>query len=243
MTATPQAPVTGPSPFWPPPAHVTVEPQRQGEIAVWLDEQEAKLVHPSAVREQLRRAGWRPDLAEPVVQQYRRRFNEHSLGYTALLVATGVVALAAGSAGHVLTAGLYQPVNRDALGAWLTIMMCALPFAAWAHWWAARVDESDPVATWSGARRKLGSVLLWSAGIVGIVRLMTYAGQLIGRLAGSSWAAGTPVLAGAINVAITVSIALPLWAWSFRFLHRFDEENPSVPVALRMRSTRPAPSQ
>ena len=34
-----------------------------------------------------------------------------------------------------------------------------------------------------------------------------------------------------VNVAITVSIALPLGLWAFHFLHRFDAEDPVAPRA------------
>ena len=215
-----------------------VPPERAGELAVWFDDCETELVHPSAVEERLRRAGWPATQASVAAMQYRRRFNEHPLGYSALLVATGLTALAAGTAGHVLTVGLDRPVNRNALAEWLTVAVCALPFAVWAHRWATRVDREDPVAAWSRSRRTLARVLLWASGIVGIGRLVIYAAQLMGTLVGATWATGTSVLAGSMNVVITVSIALPLGLWAFGFLHRFDREDPTVPVSQRRRGGR-----
>ena len=105
-------------------------------VAAWLDGCQAELVHPGLVEERLTRAGWAESSASAIALRYRRRFAEHHLGYSALLVATGLGALAAGSAGHVLVAGLSRPVNRRALSGWLTVLVCALPFAGWAHWWA-----------------------------------------------------------------------------------------------------------
>jgi hypothetical protein len=217
----------GPSP-WAAPGDIP--PQRTGEIAGWLDRCEEDLVHPAEVKERLQRAGWPAGQASAVASRYRQRFNEHTLGYSALLVATGLAALAAGTAGHLLTAGIDAPVDRNALAGWLTVLVCALPFAVWAHRWAARLDRLDPVAVWSGPRRTLATVLLWACGIVGVGRLLVYAGQLIGVLVGATWANGSSVVTGAVNVAITVSIALPLALWSFGFLHRFDREDPTVPV-------------
>jgi hypothetical protein len=226
------------TPFHPvestPPSETRLGP---GDLAAWLDGCQAELVHPGQVEDRLRRAGWSPLAAGNAGLAYRRRFNEHHLGYTALLVATGVAALAAGSAGHVLVPGLVRPVNRNALAAWLTLLVCALPFAAWAHWWAASVDRDDPVAVWSAPRRTLARVLLWSAGIVGIGRLMIYVGQLMTVLVGARRGPGTSVLTGTLNVLIVISIAVPLWRWAFRFLHRFDREDPTTPVSPRRRAT------
>jgi len=204
--------------------------ERAGEIAGWLDGCERDLMNPAAVTEVLRRGGWSPASALAVERQYRRRFNEHPLGYTALLVATGVAALAAGTAGHLLTAGIDRPVDRNTLAQSLAALIWALPFAVWAHRWAAKADRDDPVAVWSRPRRTLAQVLLWGCGIVGVARLGIYVTQLMGVLAGATWAKGFSVVAGAVNVAITVSIALPLGRWAYGFLHRFDSEDPTVPI-------------
>lgn len=208
-----------------------------GELGAWLDACEDELAHPEEVRDQLRRAGWPTGPAAAATTQYRQRFNEHKLGYSALLITTGLAALAAGTAGHLLANGLDNPVNRNALASALTLFFCTVPFAVWGHVWAAHTDREDLVSVWSGPRRTLAKVLLWSCGVVGTLRLVAYAAQLMGVLVGASWAAGASVVAGAVNVAITVSIALPLAVWAYRFLHRFDEEDPSIP-AERRRSSR-----
>ena len=179
--------------------------------------------------------------ATAICDEYRTRFNEHVLGYGALLVTTGVAALAAGTAGHTLTAGLTKVVNRGELAIWLTILVCVLPFAIWAHWWAAKVDRDDPVAVWSRPRMQLSLILLWACGIVGGMRVMIYVAQLIGAAIGAPWAARDSLLGGAINVAIAVGISLPLGMWSFRFLHRFDDEDPTSPPSLRSRQASPRP--
>lgn len=218
--------------------HRWPSPSRAGQVATWLDEREKELVHPRLVEQRLVRNDWNPTEAAITAAQYRRRFNEHDLGYAALLIATGLAALAAGTCGHLLTAGLDRPINRDALAGWLSVLFCCLPFALWAHRWAARVDRNDPVAAWSRSRRGLALMLVWACGVVGIGRLVIYAGQLVGVLVGATWAQHASVAAGAINVAITVSIAAPLGLWAYRFLHRFDTEDPSVPVAQRRRVDR-----
>jgi hypothetical protein len=217
----------------PPPPRATAGP---GAVSAWLDGCEDELLHPARVQDRLFRAGWGPDSARSVAAAYRARFNQHALGYAALLITTGLAALGAGTSGHLLAAGIHEPVDRDSLGLWLTLMMCALPFAVWAHVWAARTDRVDPVAVWSVPRRSLATVLLWACGIVGVGRLLIYSAQLIGVIVGASWAEGVSLLAGAVNVGITVSIALPLGLWAYRFLHRFDQEDPTAP-AVRARPT------
>ena len=234
---------TIPAPSWtspptggasPPPGAVA----GAGSFEAWLDRCESELVHPAVVEDRLRRNGWHPLHAAEAARVYRRRYNEHPVGYFALLAATGMAALAAGSAGHVLARGLGHPVNRNALAVWLTVLVCALPFAAWAHWWARRVDEDDAVAVWSRSRQGLATVLLWSCTLVGIVRLLTYVAQLIGALVGASWASNDSVPAGAVNVAIVVAIALPLGLWAYDFGHRFDAEDPTVPPERRQSRSR-----
>ena len=116
--------------------------------------------------------------------------------------------------------------------------LVALPFAVWSHIWAARVDRQDPVAVWSRSRQTLALALMWGCGIVGIVRLLIYVGQLIGALVGASWAAGHSIVAGGVNVAITVAIALPLGLWAFYFRHRFHNEDPAAPRRARRPGTR-----
>jgi hypothetical protein len=226
-----------------PPAGWTfpVPPERAAAIANWLDGCELEGAHPGSIDERLRREGWSPAQSAAVAEEYRQRFNEHALGYTGLLVATGLAALAAATAGHLLAAGLDGPVNRNGLALWLTLLVCAVPFAAWSHWWAATVDRDDPAAVWSRPRRQLARVLLWGSGVVGIARLMVFVARLIGVLVGATWARGSSAVAGSINVAITIAIALPLGLWAFRFLHRFDDEDPTSPAEHHRRRSQPTP--
>jgi hypothetical protein len=225
-----------PTPPAPPFAGAMTVPSQ--DLARWLDAQEEKLTHPKVVEDELRQMGWQPWHGAAEAARYRTRFNEHALGYTALLVATGVAALAAGTVGHVLVSGVDHTINRNVLAGWLTVLVVSLPFAIWAHIWAARVDRDDPVAVWSQPRKSLAKLLVWACGLVGIGRLLMYAAQLIGSLVGATWASGDSVLAGAVNVAITVSIALPLGLWAFRFLHRFDDEDPAAPRPRRRAARR-----
>jgi hypothetical protein len=213
-------------------------PSKAAELVSWLDDRESELAHPSEVESQLTHAGWYPNHAAAAATQYRRRFNEHALGYSVLMATTGVAALAAGTAGHLVTVGLDQPINRNALAGWLSALVCTVPFAVWSHRWAARVDRDDPVAAWSRSRRTMALLLAWACGVVGVVRLFVYAAQLIGVMLGATWAHSVSLAAGAINVAITVGIALPLGLWAFRFLHRFDSEDPAVPAPQRRRGAR-----
>lgn len=220
---------------------ILTDPANPRSIDAWLDGCEKQLVHPGLVHETLRRHGWTDESAALVAERYRLRFNEHPLGYAALLVSTGVSALALGTAGHELTAGLTGPVDRNALAVWLSVLLCALPFAGWAHQWAARVDRQDPVAVWSRSRRYLAVALVWGCGVVGGARLITYMVRLVAYLVGASWAYGYSLTAGAINVAIAVGIALPLGLWAHGFLHRFDAEDPTARPTSRRRPSPGSP--
>jgi hypothetical protein len=213
----------------------TFIPQPTPDISTWLDGCERALVHPGRVQDQLRRQGWAAAQATVVAEDYRKRFNEHTLGYSALLVTTGVSALALGTAGHILTGALDGPLHRQSLAVWLSVLICVLPFAVWAHRWARRADRDDPVAVWSTPRRNLSTALLWACGVVGGARLFIYATQLIAELIKAPGSSDQSLVAGAINVSISLSIAGPVGLWSYRFLHRFDGEDPTAPPARRRR--------
>jgi hypothetical protein len=210
------------------------EPRPEPDVPAWLDQCEKNLVHPGRVQDQLHRRGWPRQQAALIAEDYRKRFNEHVLGYSVLLVTTGIAALAAGTVGHILTAALNSPLDRRALAMWLSLLVCIAPFAVWAHLWAARSDREDPVAVWSRARRTLALVLLWACGIVGGARLLMYATQFI-EVFVKAPGSHRSLLSGAINVAISLSIAVPLALWAYRFLHRFDGEDPTAPPHQRQR--------
>lgn len=222
-------PSPSPSPF----VH---DPRSPQAVAEFLDRCEADLVHPEVVADRLRRQGWSDLSAAQVADHYRRRFDEHALGYSALLVCTGLSALAAGTAAHQLL-GIAEgiDVDREGLALWLTVLVVATPLAAWATVWAHRVDRDDPVAVWSRPRRSLARVLLWSCAVVGGCRLLAYVFNVIATIAGSQWASDRSLLIGFAHVAVTIGITYPLGRWAHGFLHRFDAEDPTAP---RRRSRR-----
>lgn len=214
------------------------QPAPGGAIEAWLDSCEAHLAHPAGVEDQLRRQGWSQPAAASVAESYRRRFNEHSLGYATLLTTTGFAALAAGTSGHLLIDGLVHPVHRRALAATLSILVCLIPFAVWSHAWAARVDREDPVAAWSRPRRNLAATLLWACVIVGAIRLLFYVETLMSALLSTHPESPGVLGAGALNVGFSLSISVSLGIWAYMFLHRFDIEDPSVPPETRHRGRR-----
>jgi hypothetical protein len=203
----------------------------------WLDACEANLVHPAVVRDTLRRQGWDERNVNATVAAYRRRFNEHPVGYSLLLFSTGLSALAIGSLGHTLADGIGGSVDRYSAAFWLTAVLCLLPVAAWSHSWAARVDREDPVAIWSGTRRTLTRILIGACAVVGGARVFYYALQLISYMLGAQWFSSGQLSRGTINVAIALGVTVPLGAWAYRFLHRFDGEDPERVPAQRRRPT------
>lgn len=236
------APVCGPQAGWPAsggpgPRAAQSLPLAPSGLGQWLDEQEQHFVHPALVDQSLRRAGWLPQHAAIEAARYRSRFNEHPLGYSALLVSIGAAALSLGTIGHALAAGLNGPVSRNTVGLWLTLFLVSGAFAVPGLLWALRVDREDPVAVWSNPRRCLSEALIWGCGIVGVARLFWYGAQLIGGLVGATWAHGS-LAAGLANVAVTVGIALPVGWWAFSFRHRFDHLDPTISEAQRRRLAR-----
>ncbi len=220
----------------PPSSTFVHDPQSPQAVAEFLDRCEADLVHPDVVADRLRRQGWPDFSAAQVAEHYRDRFDEHTLGYSALLVCTGLSALAAGTVAHQLL-GLAEglDVDREGLALWLTVLVVATPLAAWATVWAQRVDRDDPVAVWSRPRRSLARVLLWCCAVVGGCRLLAYVFNVIATLAGSEWASERSLGVGFAHVAVTLGITYPLGRWAFGFLHRFDAEDPTAPRARSRR--------
>lgn len=193
------------------------------DTEMFLDDCERAFVPPERVESQLVRAGWEPYTAMQVTERYRARFDEHPLGYAGFLFSVGFSALSAGSTGHLLLAFAEgRDPSPEALAFWLTILVIAVPFAIWSWLWVRRVDDSDPVAAWSGPRRTLATALLWCCGIVGGFRLLHYVFTFIATITGSGWATDRNLAVGFAHVLVTTSITLPLGIWSFRFLHRFD---------------------
>src|SRR5437660_8961144 len=107
-----------PSPT-PPPQLSTDTRNLNGEVAAWLDRCEDEILHPDVVTDRLVRAGWSRSGAVVVSGWYRSRFDEHKLGYSALLFSSGFSALAAGTLGHLLCAGFDKRVSRSSVANWL----------------------------------------------------------------------------------------------------------------------------
>ena len=197
------------------------------EVLGWLDEAEAAQLHPAVVADRLRRQqGWVPEAAAAVAERYRLRFDEHGLGYFALLCSTGLTALGAATSAHIALNGMTGTIDRPALAFWLTVGFCAAPFAAWSHWWAKGVDADDPAAVWSRQRRSYATLLQWTAVVVGIARFFEFVGRLMFSLTGATPLTSTAITKGALNVAVTCAIALPIGVWAYWFGHRFADEDP-----------------
>ena len=198
-------------------------------IAAYLDRCEEEALHPHHVAHRLVRAGYGEWEAEQVAERYRRRFDEHPLGYAAFLFTTGFTALSLGSASHLLLDRLDgQEPSPEALSFWLTVLVVAAPLAAWSWRWVQRVDDEDLVAVWSRPRRALATTLVWACGIVGGARLLHYVYTLLMAVADADGATDSSLLVGLANVGVTTAITFPLGVWAFRFLHRFDDEDPSA---------------
>lgn len=199
----------------------------RADVTAWLDRCEADATHPEVVAAGLRRLGWHEADVAHLSAAYRARFDEHGLGYLALLLSTGVSTLALGTTLHLSLDGLAQPVDRPALAWALAVLVCSLPFTAWSAAWAWQVEREDPVAAWSAPRRTLAQVLLAACVGVGVLRLLAYVSALTSAVLRTGGPSREAVAVGLLHVVVTVSLALPLGLWSWRLLRRFDAEDPT----------------
>ena len=83
---------------------------------------------------------------------------------------------------------------------WLYVALC----------WSAGLD--DPHAIWSPTRRVLFATLASATAAVGIIRLLVYTFGAVAAAVGARGYEFTP--AAFIQVAVTLSVAMPLFAWS-----------------------------
>jgi hypothetical protein len=95
--------------------------------------------------------------------------------------------------------------GRRALAGWLSASLVAVPLAAVAGVWLARIDRRDRYARAFPHRYVLNNVLLVAASVVVVVRLIAFLSGLVGQLLGVE--SGPGVLADAAHAAATMSVA------------------------------------
>lgn len=180
------------------------------QITGWMIQRRNSGATPDQISDDLVRQGWDVDSAAQTALRSLRNADRHRVLYSALCWGVGITALAVGSTLHLAVADTTSPLE---LAFFITLALVAAPIAIGAGIAAQKVEQTEPHAIWSPSRRVLFGALATSAAVVGIIRLLHYTFNLVAALVG---ARGFEMSAGSlVQVLITLSIAGPLFWWSF----------------------------
>lgn len=144
--------------------------------------------------------------------------HRHTLAYSVLLWSLGIAALSLGSSLHLVLQAAFRDQQASwVLANWLTLFVCTVPFVAYAHHKVRQIEAEDPLARLSTTRDRLTLTLLWSAGIVGILRLLVFVHQAITALVVDR--SVDDLLPNLAHVSVVVLIAGGVFLWTWRFRH------------------------
>ena len=178
----------------------------------WLVDQRNAGATPEEIADLLVRAGWSADAAADTALRSLRSVDRHRLLYHGLCWGAGLGSLALGSALHLAIANPQHLDDRTTMALAITVAIVLLPIAATCGYFVHRVEHEDRFAVFSPTRRTLFGWLAGCTAVVGISRLITYLYQLVSSLVGAS---GEDLGIDAFGqVAVTLVIAVPLFAWS-----------------------------
>ncbi|CAN5632391.1 hypothetical protein BH10ACT3_BH10ACT3_01490 [soil metagenome] len=180
-------------------------------LSQWLVDERNAGHTPDSIAVTLVRSGWDADTAARTSLRSLRSADRQSLTYAALNVAAGVGALGVASAAHLVLSGNPNPVQLTWM---LTIAFVAGPIALAVAAAARRVESRSRYVLWSASRRAWFGALAFCTGAVGIVRLLVYLFSAIATLTGASTESFSVV--SAAQVVVTLTVAAPLFSWSFR---------------------------
>lgn len=214
-TATDPLPTPGPRPQWAageaPPAGSPTNGWSWPQMNRWLVERRNAGVRPDQITGELVGAGWDADAAARLSLRSLRSADRQTLLYASLNLSVGFAALGAATSAHLILAGNPEPVELTCM---LTLFLTASPIAAFVWRSARRVEVRSRFVMWSGSRRGWFGALALCTGLVGIVRLLTYVFLAIATLTGASDQDFSVI--SAAQVAVSLAVSLPLFAWSFR---------------------------
>jgi hypothetical protein len=152
------------------------------------------------------------------------RAHQHPLAYAMLFATVGFAALAMGSTIHLLLAwALESRSGSQTLADWVTILVCALPFAVAAARVVARIERDDPLARFSPVRDSLSMILLWAAGIVGGARLLVFVHQLVSALVVERDLSNLGRDLAHVVTVVVIAGWVFAWVWRLRQQARVDQ--------------------
>jgi hypothetical protein len=177
----------------------------------WLTERRNAGETPADIAADLVGSGWDADTSARVALQSLRSADRQTLTYTALCLSAGLAALGIASSGHLILAGNPEPMTLTTM---LTLAVVATPIALTAAIGARRAEQRSAFVMWSPSRRGWFGSLALCTGLVGTVRLLGWVFGAIATLTGAVDEDFSVV--AAVQVLVTLAVALPLFVVSFR---------------------------
>jgi hypothetical protein len=176
----------------------------------WLVERRNAGATPADLATELVGAGWSADDAASAALRSLRRADRRPLLWFSLCWAAGLAAVGFTTAVHQL---LSPFPDRPLAALALTVSLVMAPIAVACGIAARRVEARSPFAVWSPERRFWFATLATCTAVVGLVRLIAYLYEVVASIV----AATTEPLYGRdlAQVALSLSVALPLFWWSF----------------------------
>ena len=177
----------------------------------WLTARRNAGETPADIAEELVRSGWDADTSARVALRSLRSADRQTLTYATLCLSAGLAGLGIASSGHLILDGNPEPMTLTTM---LTLALVATPIAVVAALGARRAEQRSTFVMWSPSRRGWFGALALCTGFVGIVRLLGY---VFGALATLTGAVDDDFsVVAAVQVLVTLSIALPLFIVGFR---------------------------
>lgn len=202
-------------------------------LRVWVEQAAHRGTTPQQLRTWLTSVGWPGVVADAAALEVERlgvypsdgvapppgpdRAHEHVLAYATLFVAVGLSALALGSTVHLLLEWAVETTRGSrAIADWLTVLVCAVPFAVIAARAVRRIELHDPLARLSHARESLSLVLLWAAGVVGASRLLLFVHRGVSALVVDRDVGSLGRDVAHVLTVVTIAGSVFWWTWRFR---------------------------
>jgi len=177
----------------------------------WLTNRRNNGATPPEITKELISSGWTADAASSAALTSLRKADKQDLLWFSLCWSAGLAAVGFSTAAHQL---LSEYPDRPVAAFALTVSLVMAPIAILCGWYANNLEYTSKFAVWSPSRRIWFGTLACCTAVVGLVRLISYLNMLV-----SSFIAprGTAPLYGGdfAQVMVSLSVAVPLFAWSF----------------------------
>lgn len=210
-------PANPPGTAWSPQSGPQAHGAGAGHLRQWLVGRRNDGATPADVARELVAAGWDADAAATTAMGSLRRADRNALLWFALCWSAGLAAVG-------FTTGVHQLLsvhpNRALAATGLTLALALAPVAVVLGTVASRVEARSRFAMWSPERRGWFATLAGCTAVVGLLRLLTYLYMAVASVVGARPA---PLeVRDLAQVAVTLTVAVPLFVWSYRQWRRSD---------------------